>query len=68
MILRELTRNSELGIYINLKSIKYLPAKGISLINFVNSQSQVQAKIVGIIWIHTVWKPTCIPERHIFRK
>ena len=29
------------------KSIKYLPAKAISLINFVNSLSQVQAKNGG---------------------
>ena len=39
-------RNSKSGIYINLKSIIYLPAKDISLINFVNSRSQVQAKNV----------------------
>ena len=40
---RELTRNSESAIY----SINYLPAKAISLINFVNSRSQVQTKNVG---------------------
>ena len=35
------------GYILNLKSIKYLPAKAISLINFVYSRSQVQAKNVG---------------------
>ena len=42
------------GYTLNLKSIKYLPAIAISLINFVNSRSQVQVKMLGIIWIHTV--------------
>ena len=42
------------GYTLNLKSIKYLPAKAISLINFVNSRRQVQVKMLGIIWIHTV--------------
>ena len=37
--IKELSR-----IYIK---IKYLPVKAISLINFVNSRSQVQAKNVG---------------------
>ena len=31
------------------KSIKYL------LINYVNCRRQVQVKMLGIIWIHTVW-------------
>ena len=35
------------GYTLNFKSIKYLPAKAISLINFVNSRNQVQAKNVG---------------------
>ena len=43
------------GYTLNLKSIKYLPAKAFSLINFVNSRRQVQVKMLGIIWIHTVW-------------
>ena len=42
------------GYTLNLKSIKHLPAKAISLINFVNSQRQVQVNMLGIIWIHTV--------------
>ena len=49
---RELSRNK--GYALNLKNIKHLPAKAISLINFVNSQRQVQVKMLGIIWIHTV--------------
>ena len=52
--IRELTRISESGYTLNLKSIKYLPVKAISLLNFVNSRSQVHAKMLGIIWIHTV--------------
>ena len=43
-----------LGYTLNLKSIKHLRAKAISLINFVNSRRQVQVKMLGIIWIHTV--------------
>ena len=42
------------GYTLNLKRIKYLPAKAISLINFVNSRRQVQVQMLGIIWIHTV--------------
>ena len=50
----ELTRNSELGIYTKLKEHKDLPAKAISLLNFVISRRQVQVKMLGFIWIHTV--------------
>ena len=35
------------GYTLNFKSITYLPAKAISLINFVNNRSQVPAKNVG---------------------
>ena len=42
------------GYTLNLQSIKHLPAKAISLINFVNSRRHVQVKMLGIIWIHTV--------------
>ena len=35
------------GYTLNLKGFIYLPIKAISLVNFVNSRNQVQAKNVG---------------------
>ena len=37
-----------LSTYIN-----YFPAKALSLIHFVNSLISDQAKMLGVIWIHT---------------
>ena len=42
--------------------IEYLPAK------LCNSLKLDQAKMSGIIWIHTVWHSTHTPEKFIFLK
>ena len=47
-------KRSKVKDYAALKSIKHLPAEANSLINFVNSRKQIQVKMLGVIWIHTV--------------
>ena len=43
-----------IGIYIKLQEHQIFACLRYFVINFVNSRSQVQAKMLGIIWIHTV--------------
>ena len=60
----QLTRNSEFGI----KSIKYLPAKAISLINFVNSRRQVQDKNVGHYLMAEFSFEIIVSQKYVFQE